>query len=192
MAELGLLRDHQGDEEPALRCRAPPEGRGEPAGASGWVGDPGGPREGPPGCDSGGFARQGAHVAGFPGGGGSARHHGCGGHQLPPPGPAHRPHPLALPPAEPTAAAAPAPTQAATQVTAAPRRPRRWAGGAGEGPVTRDTPPAGPGPPTQRAAPTPPPYGTAEGRAPPPVGERAGATSAGVAPLPRSPLTANH
>ena len=29
VAELGLLRDHQGDEEPALRCRAPPEGRGE-------------------------------------------------------------------------------------------------------------------------------------------------------------------
>ena len=37
MAELGLLRDHQGDEEPALRCRAPPEGRGEPGGTpGGW------------------------------------------------------------------------------------------------------------------------------------------------------------
>ena len=35
MAELGLLRDHQGDEEPALRCRAPPKGRGEPGGAPG-------------------------------------------------------------------------------------------------------------------------------------------------------------
>ena len=30
MVELGLLGDHQGDEEPALRCRAPPEGRGNP------------------------------------------------------------------------------------------------------------------------------------------------------------------
>ena len=28
MVELGLLGDHQGDEEPALRCRAPLEGRG--------------------------------------------------------------------------------------------------------------------------------------------------------------------
>ena len=38
VAELGLLRDHQGDGEPALRCRAPPEGRGEPGGApGGWA-----------------------------------------------------------------------------------------------------------------------------------------------------------
>ena len=58
--------------------------------------------------------------------------------------------------------------------------------------MTRDTPPAGRGPPTQSAPPTPPPYGAAEGRALPPVGERAGTTSAGGGPLPRSPLTANH
>ena len=45
--------------------------------------------------------------------------------------------------------------------------------------MTRDAPPAGPGPPTQSAPPSPQPYGVAEGRAPPPVGERAGKTSAG-------------
>ena len=188
MAELGLPGNHQGDEEPALRCRAPPEGRGEPRGAPGGGGDPGEPREGPPGRDFGGVARPGADVAGFPGGGGGAPRHGCGGQR----GPAPRPHPLGLPPAEPTAAAAPAPTQAATQVTAAPHRPRRWARGGGEGPLTRDTPWAGPGPPTQSAPPSPPLYGAAEGRAPPPVGETAGATSAGGGPLPRSPLTASH
>ena len=97
---------HQGDEEMALQCRAPLEGWGELGGAPGVVGDPGGPGEGPPGCDLGGVARQGADLAGFPGAGGGAPHHGCGGQQLAPPGPAHRPHPLALPPAEPTAAAA--------------------------------------------------------------------------------------
>ena len=58
--------------------------------------------------------------------------------------------------------------------------------------MTRVTSPAGLGPPTQSAPPTPQPYGAAEGRAPPPVGERAGATSAGGTPLPRRPLTANH
>ena len=68
MAELGLLRDHQGDEEPVLGCRAPPEGRGEPGGAPGGVGRPRRTREGPPGRDSGRVARRGANVAGFPGG----------------------------------------------------------------------------------------------------------------------------
>ena len=42
-----------------------------------------------------------------------------------PQGLAQRPHQLALPPAEPAAAAAPAPTQATTHVMAAPRSPRR-------------------------------------------------------------------
>ena len=125
MAELGLLGDHQGDEEPALRCCAPPEGRGEPGGAPGGVGGPRGPREGPPGGDSGGVARQGANVAGFLGVGCSAPHQGCGCQQLAPPGFAQRPHPLGLPPGEPAAVAAPAPTQATTQVTAAPRRTGR-------------------------------------------------------------------
>ena len=38
MADLGLLLNHQGIEEPALRCRAPPEGWREPGGApGGWV-----------------------------------------------------------------------------------------------------------------------------------------------------------
>ena len=144
------------------------------------MGNPGGRREGPPDRDSSGVACQGADVAGFPGGGGGAPHHGREGQQLAPPSPAQRPHPVALPPAEPTNAAVPAPTQAAAQVTAAPGGDdsRRWARGGGEGPVTRDTPPAGPGPPTQSAPLIPPPYGAAEGRAPPPVGERAVVTSA--------------
>ena len=129
VAELGLLEDHQGNEEPALRCRAPPEGWAELGGAPGGLGAPGGPREGPPDRDLGGLARQGANVASFPAGGGGAPHHGHGGQQLAPPRPAHRPNPLELPPAEPTAATAPAPTQAAAQVTARPGGddPRRWA-----------------------------------------------------------------
>ena len=70
MVELGRLRDHQEDEEPAFRCRAPSEGRREPGGNPGGLGGPGGPREGPPVSDPGGVARQGADVAGLPGGGG--------------------------------------------------------------------------------------------------------------------------
>ena len=38
--ELGLLGDHQGDEEPAPRCRAPPEGRGERGGTPRGGGQP--------------------------------------------------------------------------------------------------------------------------------------------------------
>ena len=74
---------------------------------------------------SGGVARQGADVASVCGGGGGAPHHRCGCQQLAPPGFAQRPHALVLPPAESTTAAAPAPPQAKTQVTAAPRWPRR-------------------------------------------------------------------
>ena len=38
MVELGLFGNHQEDEEPALRCRAPPEGREEPGGTpGGWA-----------------------------------------------------------------------------------------------------------------------------------------------------------
>ena len=79
-------------------------------------------------------------------GGGGAPHHGCGCQQMAPPGFAQRPHPVALPPAEPATAAAPAPTKATTQVTAAPRPPRRWARGAGEGTVPREAPTRGAGP----------------------------------------------
>ena len=110
MAELRKVGDHQGDEEPAPRCRAPLEGRGGPGGTSGGVGGPRGPREGPPGGDSRGVARHRADMAGLPGGGGGAPHHGCGRQQLAPPGFKQRPHPLALPPAEPAGATAPAPT----------------------------------------------------------------------------------
>ena len=144
MVELGLLGDHQGDEEPALRCRAPPEGRSEPGGTPGAVGDPGGPREGPPVSDLGGVARQGANVAGLPGGGGGTPHHGCGRQQLAPPGLAQRPHTLALLPARPATATAPTPTQAAAQVTAQMTGAREWGGGKCRG----TPPPAEPGPPT--------------------------------------------
>ena len=47
MVELGQPGDHQRVEEPALRCRAPPEGRRKPRGTPGGVGSPEGPREGP-------------------------------------------------------------------------------------------------------------------------------------------------
>ena len=63
MVELGQLGDHQGDEEPAFRCRAPPEGWGEPGGTPRGVGGPRGPREGPRVSDAGGVAQQGADVA---------------------------------------------------------------------------------------------------------------------------------
>ena len=107
-------------------------------------------------------------MAGFPCGWGGAPHHGRGGQQLATPGPAHRPHPLVLPPEEPAAGAAPAPTQAAAHVTAKPgsngpkpSRPR-------PGPQAKDTggrertngawhPPGGPGLPTLSAPPLPPP-----------------------------------
>ena len=99
---------------------------GDPEVLPGGVGGPRRPREGPPGGDLGGVDRQGANVAGFPGGGGGAPHDGCECQQLAPLGLAQRPHPLALAPAEPAAdAAAPAFTQVTTQVTAAPRQPRR-------------------------------------------------------------------
>ena len=137
-----------------LRCRAPPEGQREPGGTSGGVGSPRGPQEGPPVSDLGGVARQGADVAGRPGGGGGAPHHGCGRQQLAPPGLAQRPHRLALPPAKPATAAAPTPTQAATQVTAE----KMGARGRG-GTVPRDAQPGGAGPPDPR-----PPHHTARRR----------------------------
>ena len=131
MVEVGQPGDHQGDEEPAFRCRAPPEGRRKPEGTPGGVGSPRGPREGPQVSDPGGVARQGADVAGLPGRGGGAPHHGCGRQQLAPPGLGQRLHPLALPPAQPATATAPAPTQAAAQVTAQAADAREWGGGLG-------------------------------------------------------------
>ena len=74
----------------------------------GGLGSPRGPREGPQVSDPGGVARQGANVAGLPGRGGGAPHHGCGRQQLAPPSLAQRPCPLALPPAQPATATAPA------------------------------------------------------------------------------------
>ena len=76
MVELGQPGDLQGFEEPALRCRAPPEGRRKPRGAPGGVGSPRGPPEGPQVSDPGGVARQGADLAGLPGRGSGTPHHG--------------------------------------------------------------------------------------------------------------------
>ena len=165
---LGQPGDLQEVEEPALRCRAPPEGRRKPRGTPVGAGSPRGPREGPQVSDPGGVARQGADVAGLPGRGSGAPHHGCGRQQLAPPGFAQRLRQLALPPAQPAAAAAPAPTQAAAQVKAQTGGTGELGGGAG---------PPGPRPPGGMARPQ-------EG-APPP----AETTSAGGNLLPRSPLT---
>ena len=128
MVELGQPGDHQGVEELALRCRAPPERRRKPGGTPRGVGSPRGPREGPQVSDLGGVARQGADVAGLPRRGSGTPHHGCGSQQPAPLGFAQRPRPLALPPAQPAAATAPAPTQAAAQVTAQTADARKWGG----------------------------------------------------------------
>ena len=92
---------------------------------------PRGPREGPQISDLGGVARQGADVAGLPGRGGGTPRHGCGRQQLAPPGLAQCPRPLALPPAQSAAATAPAPTQAAAQVTAQTADAKKWGGDLG-------------------------------------------------------------
>ena len=141
VVELGQPGDHQGVEEPALRCRAPPEGRRKPGGTPGGVSSPRGPREGPQVSDPGDVARQGANVAGPPGRQSGTPHHGRGRQQLALPGFAQRPRPLALPPAQPAAATAPAPTQAAAQVTAQTADARKWGGELG---------PRTPAPPTIR------------------------------------------
>ena len=126
MVVLGQPGDHQGVEPPAPRCGAPPEGWRKPRGTPGGVGSSGIPREGPEVSDLGGVARQGADVAGLPGRGSGTPHQGCGRHQLAPPGLAQRPRPLALSPAQPAAATAPAPTQAVAQVTAQTADARKW------------------------------------------------------------------
>ena len=53
MVELGQPADHQGVEEPALRCHAPPEGRRKPRGTPRGVGSHRGLREGPQVSDPG-------------------------------------------------------------------------------------------------------------------------------------------
>ena len=128
MVVLGQPGDHQGVEEPALRCPAPPEGRRKPRGTPEGMGSPRRPREGPQVSDQGGVARQGADVAGLSGRGGGTPHHGCRCQQLAPPGLAQRPRPLVLPPAQPAAATAPAPTQATAQVTAQTADAGKWGG----------------------------------------------------------------
>ena len=138
MVELVQPGDHQGVEVPAIRCRAPVEGRSIPGDTPGGVESPRGPREGPQVSDPGGMARQGADVAGLPGRGGDAPHHGRGRQQPAPPGLAQRSRPLALPPAQPAAATASAPTQAAAQVTAQTADAREWEGELG--PLTHAPP----------------------------------------------------
>ena len=151
------------------------------------------------GRDSGGMARQGAHVAGFLGEAGGAPRHGRGGQQLAPPGPTHCPQALALPPEEPAAAVAPPLTQAAAQVTAAPsgNGPVRRAQGGGGRIVPQDTHLAGPGPPTQSAPPPRAPRRSHSGRTPATPGrgegrnhEHADTRDAGT-PLTCRPLTNN-
>ena len=83
---LGQPGDLQEVAEPALRCRAPPEGRRKPRGTPGGLGGPRGPREGPQVSDPDGVARQGADVAGLPGRGSGAPHHRRRRQQLAPPG----------------------------------------------------------------------------------------------------------
>ena len=120
------------------------------------------------------MARQGADVAGVPGRGSGAPHHGCRRQQLAPPGFAQHPRPLALPPAQAAAATAPAPTQAAAQVMAQTGDAREWGGELGpfdSRPPHRD--------------------GTTHESVPPPAGGRAETTSAGGNLLPRSRLTAD-
>ena len=70
-------------------------------------------------------------MASLLGRGSGTPHHGRRRSQLAPPGLAQRPRPLALPPAQPDAATAPAPTQAAAQVTAQTADARKWGGGLG-------------------------------------------------------------
>ena len=77
-------------------------------------------------------------MAGLAGRGSGAPHHGCGRQQLAPPGLAQRPRQLALPWAQPAAATAPAPTQAAAQVTAQTADARKWGGELG--PLTHAPP----------------------------------------------------
>ena len=128
MVELGQPGDHQWAEEPVFRSRARPGARRKPRGAPGGLGSPRGPQEGPQVSDPGGVAQQGADVAGLPGRGGGAPHCGRGRQQLAHPGLAQRPRPLALRPAQPATATAPAPTQAAAQVTAQMADTREWGG----------------------------------------------------------------
>ena len=118
MVELCEPGDHQGLRNRPFDAVLLRRDGGNQEVPRGGVGSPRGPGEGPQDSGPGGVARQGAYVAGLPGIGGGAPHHGRGRQQLAAPGLAQRPHPLALPPAQPTTATAPAPTQAAAQVTA--------------------------------------------------------------------------
>ena len=158
VAGLGLLRDHQGNQKPALRCRVPPERRGEQRNAHGGVGGPGRP----------GSVLRAVIRAGWPEreptwpalleGGASLRITDAEANNW---------LSRACAPPSFTGATAgrtrhchtPAPTQAAAQVTAAPGGdgPGRWAQGGGEGPATRDIPPSSLGPSLQSAPPTQPP-----------------------------------
>ena len=159
-----LLRRDGGNRE------VPPEGPGGPRGS----------REGPPGRGSGWVARQGADVAGVPGGGGRRSASRMRRPKTGSPGPC----------------ATPTPTGATTGRT---RRRRslspQTSGGAGDGRARQrwsralgaggsgrasdaGHPPGRPGPPDAERPPLPPAVSATEGRAPPPGEKRAGAASA--------------
>ena len=72
-ASLGTTRGMRNRPFDAVLLRRDGGNREVPPGG---VGGPGGPQEGPPVSDPGGVARQRADVAGLPGGGGGALHHG--------------------------------------------------------------------------------------------------------------------
>ena len=121
MVELGQPGDHQGDEEPAFRCRAPPEGQRKPGGTPGGWAAPKDNQRVLRSVIRAAWPNRGPTWPAFLEG-------GCRRQQLAPPGLAQRPHPLALPPAQPATATAPAPTQAAAQVTAQTADAREWGG----------------------------------------------------------------
>ena len=125
---LGQPGDHQGVEEPALRCRAPPEGRRKRRSTPGGVGSPRRPREGPEVSDPGGVARQGGEVPPFLEGGAVLRITDADANNWLPrtlrSAHAHwRYRRRNLPPAK-----APAPAQAAAQVTPKTADARKWGG----------------------------------------------------------------
>ena len=164
MAELRHLRDHQGVEEPALRCRAPPEGRGEPESTPLGMDGPGGPRNGPPGRDSGGLARLGADMAGFPGRGLVLRVADAEANNwLPralrtaPTNWRYRPrNPPSLQPQPPRKRRRrwrPRPAAMVRRPAGRTSNPRQQRRGGGSRPTARGSPRAGPGPPTLSAPP---------------------------------------
>ena len=187
MAELGLLGDHQGDEEPALRRRAPPEGRGEHGGApGGWAAPEDHERVLRAVIRAAWPNREPTWPAFLEGGAGLRITDADADNLLPralrnastqwryrrqnPPPPQPQP-----------------PHKRRRRERPRPAGPGDEREGVMRGQYRRTPPPAEPGPLTH----IPRSYGAPKGRAPSPAGERTGATSARGGPLPCSPLTAD-